>query len=191
MTLDRFGDRRWSVHSTESFNSPGPGFPWPFPSHTPQSHLPTLFFLNTTTPIISYEQLRARAAARREVPSPPERGQTPVHQEDEMDTDSSPNQGPSSGGDEHNERPHSSVVGTVSEFNHVVAAYNVSPSIVNNAQAFTRVRSLHRSLPCFLTTTHSFDQTYNSSISTSVSKRSGQPLAHLLIPVCLCHLISR
>ena len=58
-----------------------------------------------------------------------------------MDTDPSPDQGPSSGGDEHNETPRDDTARTTSEFNRVVAAYDVTPSVVNSAQAFSRVRS--------------------------------------------------
>lgn len=91
-----------------------------------------------------------------------------------MDTDPSPDQGPSSVGDERNETSRNDTARTTAEFNHVVAAYNVTPNVVNNARAFAQVGSLHLSLPCFLTAMHSSDQIYNFSISTSESKRSGQ-----------------
>ena len=65
-----------------------------------------------------------------------------------METDPSPDQGPSSGGDEHNSHD---TTRTTSEFNHVVDAYDITPRVVISTWVFAQVRSLYLSLPCFLT----------------------------------------
>ena len=59
-----------------------------------------------------------------------------------METDPSPDQGPSSGSDEHNI---DDTTRTTSEFNHVFAAYDVTLGVVISARVFAQVRSLYLS----------------------------------------------
>ena len=132
-------------------NAPCPLYPQPS-LFTPPFHPHIVTFPTTSTSITPYEQLKARAAARREAPTPPGRGQTPIQLEDEMHIDPSPGQDDSpDGSDDRGETSIYDADRATAEFNRVVAAYNATPSAINSARTFTRVRSLHLFPPRSLT----------------------------------------
>lgn len=152
VTLDWFDDRRWSVHPNPSPASPlslnlsSPLIPTPSNTSTPT-------FSSTSAPTISFEQFRARAAARREAPTSLGQSQTSV-QEDAMDVGSSLDQGPSGSGGNQNDSSHNeAALEATAESTRIIAAYNATPGVARNAQSFTRVRSPHPTPFCFLTNT--------------------------------------
>ena len=129
-----------------------PTFPSPpfFPLHP--------ILLTDTSTQVTYEQLKARAAARHEAPAPSGSDQPPIRPEDEMDRDCPPGQGPlspdSSGG--HDETSHNDTDEAAANVDNILAAYNTTPRIVGQARAFTQVRNPHLSPLCPLTAVPSF-----------------------------------
>ena len=103
---------------------------------------------NTSAPVQTYEQLKARATAHRGAPTTPERSPSPVRLQGETNVELPPEQCLSSSS---NSALHNNTDRTTAEFNSVVAVYNMMPNIVNNAQAFTQVRNSHLLPSCQLT----------------------------------------
>jgi hypothetical protein len=85
-----------------------------------------------------YEELRARfltATQTHHEPLTPQQSHTPIGPERDMDTENNQNTSSSSDGLQNGNN------GAMAEFEGVVAAYNVSPSVVNDARTFVQVRT--------------------------------------------------
>jgi len=136
-------DDRWSVHPAQppvlNIFLPLPNLVCP----TLQSLTQILAPANTSTSINPYEQLKARAAARREAPVPPRQSPTPILTEDGMDTDSTQDQGHLSSSNGPDELTRNDFDSATAEVNSIASAYDTTPSITSSARAFSQVRNYH------------------------------------------------
>ena len=122
---------------------------------------------------------------------PPERSQSPVGSESETEADPPQSQDSLNSGSGSNGTPHNEADRAVTEFDSIVAMYNVPPSTVNGARTFVQVSVSQLSSSSWLNAICSFVQDLNSCICTSVFKRSGQQSLHQVTLRNLFHLSLR